>query len=60
MTQTFTPVPELAETTEDRPKAGLESDSEPSMQTIRNILAYSRNLEVKASETIREILIIKS
>lgn len=61
MTQTFTPDLDLtAQDTEKELTAGFLSHAEPSKGTIQNILNYSRNLEIKKSQLIPAIEIIKS
>jgi len=61
MTQTFTPDLDLtAQDTEKELTEGFLSHAGPSNGTIQNILNYSRNLEIRKSQLIPAIEIVKS
>ena len=61
MTQTFTPALDLtAQEIEKELQSGLSTEAEPSENTIRNILNFSRNLEVKQSSLVNTIEVLKS
>lgn len=63
MTQTFTPALEITanptKNTEEE-TTSLPEFAEPSPNTIKNILNYSKSLEIKRSELINHVEIVKS
>ncbi len=61
MTQTFTPALDFtANDTKKEQKNAFSEFAEPSNNSIQNILNYSKSLEIKHSELIKEVEIVKS
>lgn len=61
MTETFTPGLDLTvKPTAEEQKIPLADFAEPSENVIKNILNFSKNLEIRPSRLIREIELIKS
>lgn len=61
MTQTFTPAIDFpAKNDEKKLKCEFSERTEPSKDTIQNILNFSKNLEIKDSSLIDKIELLKS
>jgi hypothetical protein len=62
MMQTFTPPSEknTIQHRDEEEKPSTSEGTEPSLKVLRNILNYSRNLEVLPSEMISSIQLLKS
>ena len=61
MIKTFTPDLEIAvNSTETEAENQVLEHAEPSLQTIRNILTYSKNLEIQRSESIGDLSFVRS
>ena len=61
MTETFTPGLDLnVKPSLEEPKIPFAGFAEPSKNVIKNILNYSKNLEIKKSVLVSDISLIKS
>jgi len=61
MIKTFTPDLEIAvNLTETEAENHVFEQAEPSLLTIRNILNYSKNLEIQRSESLGDLPYIRS
>ncbi|MBX3164991.1 MAG: hypothetical protein KF900_10970 [Bacteroidetes bacterium] len=61
MTQIFTQTLDFTAKTKQSPqKSGFPDFAAPSQHIIQNILSFSRNLEVKASQYVKHIELVKS
>lgn len=61
MTQTFTLTPDFtAKNKQSLAKSEFPDFAEPSQHLIQNILNFSRNLEVKPSQYVKHVELVKS